>query len=757
MKQPRWIWSPDGGRNVNQYVEFRREFTLAEDACEGAELCLGVDSNFVAWVNGERVGAGQFSDFPDSKTFSRMDVGEALVPGRNVLSVLVHYCGIDHFSYIPGTPGLWFSLRCGEAEVVSDDAVQCRPSPAYRQGEMPRITIQMGFTFEYDARNNDDWIAAEYLSDDSWTPVGIVSGMSAPEERPLPMLVLKPSVEGRIVGQGRLNRCVKDDATVAQLMQCDEFSDQGEDGTYIILDLGREECGFVDLDIDAATGSVVDIAVGEHLVDQRVRASVGARNFASRYIAKEGRQRFTHYANRYAGRYVELHITQGSESFMLHHAGLIPADYPLNMRGAFNCPNEQMNRIYDISQRTMHLCMHEHYEDCPWREQALYANDSRIQALAGYYAFGEYDFPSVSFDLLAQTLGDDGYQEMCAPMKFDFTIPSFSMSWFLAIADHLRFSGDVEAARQQLPRMRAMIDAYHATFVDDLMPSPPGSRYWHFYDWADGLSNEDLCSKPGSLTALRFDAPLNFFFVLAARAAAEIAEACGENEFAAECRLQATATTKAAHAKFWCETEQAYATYVDEQVEEKHFAELIQALALISGAPDDETARALRSRLAQPDNGWVATTLSQSLYKFEALLADRETFAMDVFSRVTDEWGFMLEQGATSFWETIKGEADFDGAGSLCHGWSALPAYLYQAYLLGVRPTSPGFSTFEVDPFFGVVSSASGEVGTPFGPICVEWEKSVDGYAGRVVHPENLKPLALKGSAECHWTVEIDC
>ena len=35
----------------------------------------------------------------------------------------------------------------------------------------------------------------------------------------------------------------------------------------------------------------------------------------------------------------------------------------------------------------------------------------------------------------------------------------------------------------------------------------------------------------------------------------------------------------------------------------------------------------------------------------------------------------MLEKGATSFWETINGDADFGNAGSLCHGWSAMPIY----------------------------------------------------------------------------------
>ena len=39
-------------------------------------------------------------------------------------------------------------------------------------------------------------------------------------------------------------------------------------------------------------------------------------------------------------------------------------------------------------------------------------------------------------------------------------------------------------------------------------------------------------------------------------------------------------------------------------------------------------------------------------------------------------YGGMLSVGATTFWETELGEADFDGAGSLCHAWSAAPVFL---------------------------------------------------------------------------------
>ncbi len=50
----------------------------------------------------------------------------------------------------------------------------------------------------------------------------------------------------------------------------------------------------------------------------------------------------------------------------------------------------------------------------------------------------------------------------------------------------------------------------------------------------------------------------------------------------------------------------------------------------------------------------------------------------------------MLFSGATAFWETDQGPEAFDGAGSLCHGWSGIPVYLYDAYLLGVKPENPG-------------------------------------------------------------------
>ena len=43
----------------------------------------------------------------------------------------------------------------------------------------------------------------------------------------------------------------------------------------------------------------------------------------------------------------------------------------------------------------------------------------------------------------------------------------------------------------------------------------------------------------------------------------------------------------------------------------------------------------------------------------------------------------MLDEGATTFFETELGPYDFNGAGSMCHGWSALPIYYYHLFKIG--------------------------------------------------------------------------
>lgn len=775
-----WIWPEKQADQVNQYIEFRHEFVLDTPASGGENLAICAECNYNAWVNGEFVGSGQFTDYPDNRTYDRLPIGRYLKKGKNVLAVLANHWGEGHFSYIKGVAGLIYSITgSGRSDVVSSEGVQYRISPCYRQGSMARLTPQLPFTFEYDASGEDQWQTLDYMPGRRWAKIKSadvtpVEKLSIPGARPLPKLKVLAGTLSKVVAQGVFKRPETDEKkTVAELMQTDFLSSRTvvdlfenvpvdgapvslgsgvviresilrADGVYLVLDLGREETGYLDLEFETSAGTVVDVAFGEHLDDLRVRSSVGggrfgSRNFAARYICRDGRQKFTHYFTRFAGRYLQLHISQSSSRFALYYAGLLPAEYPLDVQGEFHSPDNLQNKIYEVAVRTLQLCMHEHYEDCPWREQGLYANDSRIQALSGYYCFGDYLFPKVSFSLLGDSLKRDGFLELCAPAEIPVTIPSFSMAWIIAVNDHLLYSGDVEFARQMLPKVNRMMDIYISMLSDDVLPAPHGERYWHFYDWAEGLTGQDERSMLDD-QAIRIDAPLNLFFCLALRAAAEMARACCQNQSSERYEACSQKLRAVFHQKFWDPRAGAYQTYGDSG-RAGHFAELTQALAICSEVCPAEIADRLAQQLADENNPFVKTTLSQSIYKFEALLKRGHEHDRCVFDKISRDWGQMLFSGATSFWETIKGGWDFEKAGSLCHGWSAIPIYFYQAYLLGITPREPGFKKFCVDPLTSIVQQASGTVPTPYGTIRISWERLEGRILYKLTHPKEIEPF----------------
>jgi len=119
-----------------------------------------------------------------------------------------------------------------------------------------------------------------------------------------------------------------------------------------------------------------------------------------------------------------------------------------------------------------------------------------------------------------------------------------------------------------------------------------------------------------------------------------------------------------------------------------HRCELTQALSLLSGFVPEEKKDPVREALAhahESDPAFHPITLSHTIFKYEALLQDPARYAPLVFGTIARDYGYMLRQGATTFWETIDGADAFGKAGSLCHGWSAVPAYLYLRYIADTK------------------------------------------------------------------------
>lgn len=694
-----WIWNASADP-VNSYVRFVQDFEITD--VKNVKLNISADTNYVAYINGVVAGYGQYGDYPFYKVYDEHEIENLLQKGTNRLCILGYYQGVESSNYYRSDAGIIFSVMQENSVIAAsgEETFSC-PCPSYVSGPVENISPQLSFTFKYNADKDDGWLGKGFAID-KWEKCSIVEKGKALYPRPIKKLVTKERATSRLCAQGLLIR-EKNDCDIGLVMQSDylsarrisEISDWKKNevrlpdatafcikkekaegkGVYLVFDLGREEAGLINLDIDTAEGTVLEIGYGEHLDDLRVRSYISGRNFACRYVSKGGRQHFTHYFKRAGCRYIQLNISDVRSDIKVYYAGILPVEYPLSYN-SIDLKDKLHKKIYEVAIRTLELCMHEHYEDCPWREQALYAMDSRNQALCGYYGFGEYDFPESSLRLLALGLNDDGLLELCAPAKVAITIPSFTFNWIMELYEFWEHSNRIGFVEEMFDTVKKICSSAIDRIKDGILPCYSGKRYWNFYEWAPGLSGEPILRE--CELEPRIDAPLNMYLIIALDAAAKMANAIGQTKLAGEWSAYAQELRKKTREMFYDNLSGLYLTYKNEE-QAWHICELTQALAICSGCTQEKEAENIREKLIIKNNGMVPVTLSYMAFKYDALLMDNK-YRKWVFDDIAEIWGEMLFKGATSFWETILGADDFEYAGSLCHGWSAIPVYYYHKF-----------------------------------------------------------------------------
>lgn len=71
-------------------------------------------------------------------------------------------------------------------------------------------------------------------------------------------------------------------------------------------------------------------------------------------------------------------------------------------------------------------------------------------------------------------------------------------------------------------------------------------------------------------------------------------------------------------------------------------------------------------------------SLSMKPFKYGAMLkVDRKKYKNVILDEIRATYKPMEDGGSGTVWETIEGAEAFDNAGSLCHGWSAIPIYYF--------------------------------------------------------------------------------
>ena len=675
-----WIFVKDIPKNVcNTYFEYETEFCT--DSAENIKLFISASTLYAVYVNDRFVDCGQYADYEDYQVYDELDISRFVSTGKNILKIAHYVIGANYFTHRIQIPGIIFALWQKENCItVSNEEVLSRKNAQYIDGDMEFISGQLGFVCKYDA-----------CAEEAVYQKSVLAGKEKHlYERPIKKLIIEIETTGNLKTQGvyltdgkeksigkKVYTTYLSTRTVDELLTVNEDSTQWHipeddlaEGVYFLLDAGQESVGFLNLDFDVPEECDVLIGYGEHLEDLRVRSSIKKRNFAVSYHAKAGRNQFFNPFLRLGMRYLQIHIA--SKTGTIYEAGIRCTYYPLNI--APNTIADALHhKIYDASIRTLHMCMHEHYEDCPWREQSLYTFDSRVQMLCGYYAFGEYTFPRESLRLFAKSLREDGTLELCAPGIIPITIPSFTTIYIRQLKEYLDYSGDAAFIREVFDYARKIVEKLEERIDDTgLIPCFAGNQYWNFYEWKEGLAGEEYFTENPP-----YECPLNAFASDSFYCFARLCDVV-QPELAAHYDALHNKLNEQLHKAFFDADRNVYLSRQNDYDRPLHA--FTQALALYVGAvPENVKAAVVENMLS---DRMIPCTLSASIYEYDVLLQIGDSYREYVRKEVESIWGKMLYAGATTFWETDLGHADFHNAGSLCHGWSAVPIYLYGKYNL---------------------------------------------------------------------------
>ncbi|MBR2646150.1 MAG: hypothetical protein IKD47_01130 [Clostridia bacterium] len=611
MLKEKWIWPKNDTFEKDSYAEFIGKFTANPQ--EKVEIHIACDSVYNVEINGELAAFGACADYPHRKVYDSVDI-TAYCKTDNDVKITVWYIGEGSSTYKIGDRGLAFKICQGENVLIrSSEEILSRKNINYKNGYAKMITSQLGISYLYDntVENNLAYEKSEVRKEE---------------------FVAYP--------RGRKN-CVLKGRVPVKIRKI-------EDGYQIEWE--KEAVGFLELDVVSPKAQKLTIAYGEHIeMGGRVIHQLDSRDFSVEFIAKAGENTFRNAFRRLAGRYLEIKCETELE---IRYVGLNEVIYPQKIKDRkFSDP--LLQKIYDTCVHTLVCCMHDHYEDCPWREQAFYTMDSRNRMLCGYYAFEGTEYQESNLALIADGLRAENLLDICYPSEKKYAIPFFSLIFPIQLYEYSVYGNNRALVESLIPTARRILDGFRER-IDQTGLIPALKGHWNFYEWTDGSSALNECG--GVEQPLHYDLILNCAYVYA----------CDIFEKLTGEKTDTSAIKRAIYENFYDAERGLYKLCLSGEAK---FSKLGNAYAALIGLDTEGFVERMMS------DDVIDVSLSMRAFYYDALLKADENYKTYILEDIKTRYKRMLDAGATTFWETEDGWDDFAHSGSLCHGWSALPVY----------------------------------------------------------------------------------
>jgi len=678
--QAKWIWLGD---EKPATAMFRKEITLA-DAPQSVRAWLTADAKYRLFINGRLVSRGPVdigADYAGGSThrwfYDFRDLTPFFVKGKNVIAAEVFRQWPAGRTVSRGQPGFLFESKIisgdGQKTVVKTDAgwhslvaAQFPNATTYDVAKEPAGWRLAGF-------DDSAWPASREVND-VWSPL-VASEIPPLMEARYPVL----RVEGMPANKIFTN-----------------------DGSFKV-EFDRVLSAFPTLKVKGGNGAELTIKA----------------HHSAKMILGGGEQCFEFPFMTEVVPSFSVEVKNVTEPLEIEEVGANFTSQPVEYKGAFECSDEGLNKIWNVSRWAVQICLQTHHLDSPNHQEPISdPGDYLIESMVNHYAFAQPWLARQDIRKFAWLLKDENY------LNFH---TSYSIGWLQMLMDYYDYTGDQSLVNEMSPYVHALLDTYTSwRGTNGIISEAPN---YMFMDWVTiggfPVHHPPAVIGQGYLTAFYYHG-----LEMAARVATMMGDKVRVQKYA---QLRSEVAT-AFNRELWVADKGLYR-------DGKPFQTSVQPGRWLPADKDIETFSphvnllAVLYNLAPKEKhaGIVEKVLEEKPLNTQPWFMHWVFQAMD-HAGLFDRFG--TEQMRR--WQIVPGTQSFRemwNGGDLSHGWCSTPLVQMSARVLGVTPATPGFKTISIQPQICDLTWAKGRVPTPHGDVEVSWKLNNEKFTLDVTIP----------------------
>ena len=664
----KWIQAADCKNGVNTWQVFRKTVTLSA-VPKQLTAKISVDSKYWLWINGRMVvfeGGLKRGPSPTDSYYDEVNIGQYLQKGRNVIALLTLYYGKEGFSHkSSGYGALLFEARGGKVNICSDADWEAAVYNAYGRVGNPDPNYRLcESNLCFDGRKSlGAWYSSAFQRHFPKAKVFSAEAVNSTFGK----LVLRPVPLFKYSGLKAYVKQTFDAKT--RILHCK-------------LPYNAQVTPY--LKVEAQGGDTIDMRTEDYLV-------AGVPSVRGAYITRKGVQEYESlgWMN---GNEVQYQIPKGVKVLAVKYR---ESGFNTDIVSDFKCNDAFFNELWKRSARTLYLNMRDTYFDCPDRERAQWWGDVTNDIQENFYTLTPSSWQIIDKGIyeLMNWQREDG--TIFAPVpagNWNQELPVqmlISIGWY-GFHTQYYYSGDSSFVAPVYDRVHKYL---HGVWkLDDSGFAQARDGGWSWADWGDHIDLSLLTAE---------------WYYLALKSEKDFARQLNKEEDMKSIDKMMKTMEENFDKKFWKGD-----NYRSDSYKESESDDRAQAMAVLTGLASPDKYPALlnvfkTSHFASP---LMEMYVQQALFK----MGQGEFALQRAKERYSKMMSYPDETTVFEFW---------DKGGSINHAWTSGMTVIFGRDVCGIRPTSPGFKTFEVKPDMAGLTQVSTNIQTRYGFIRISLKK----------------------------------